>query len=167
MDAPLPLPPDPTTVPLPVHLPPAPRPLTGMTAALLDESAPGMLAYLLADQRPGDGVGVLDLLMVGLFSVLTGGVLPLTFAGIARARRRRLAHFLERGTPLVATITAIELEPAPFGTRMARVRYEYVAGARTHRDADTLRPVVADKWRAGDAIWILHADDGSVVLSAA
>ena len=93
---------------------------------------------------------------MGLFSVLTAGILPAVFFSIARARRRRLRRFLREGTPAMAEIFRIESEALPFDAKIARVSYQFEADGALHRDSDPVMPMFANRWQTGDRVQILY-----------
>lgn len=120
--------------------------------------------------HPADRWGVTDVLSLALFSVLTAGVLPLVFMGIARARRRRLRMFFRDGVAGTARIVDFRAEEVGFGVKHTRVRYEFEAAGRTQRGSDLMLPVIADRWREGESIEILYLperDHDSVIISGA
>ncbi len=149
-------------------LPPAPRAIEGRTAELLDRVAPSAWALMDTSAKPGDEVDVGDVLLLIFFSVLTAGVLPLVFLGMARSRRRRLKRFFEQGTPATAEIVNILEDRIPFDQRLARVSYQYQADGEVHRDVDQVLPAIADRWRPGDRVQVLYVagtDYDSVIVS--
>ena len=112
--------------------------------------------------KPEQATGIAqawDLLVFGFFSVLTVGILPMTFISMSRARRRRLKRFMAEGLPAAATITAIALENVGFDVKMARVHYEFGADGQVRRDADMTLRVIADRWRVGDRVEVLYLPD--------
>lgn len=146
----------------------APRALEGEAAALVDRVAYRMSDLLDTGSKRGDKPGFLDWAIIIVFSTLTVGTIPLIFYSIARARRRRVIRFVRDGTPGIAEVTAIELEPSAFGEKMARVNYQFEAGGSLHRDADRVVPNVAHRWLPGDSIQILYLpeeDYDSIIIS--
>lgn len=141
-------------------LPPAPRPLTGETKALFKRTVPSALQLMDGSNKTEKTPSIMGLFAVGFFSVLTAGMLPVIFVSVARARRRRLKRFCCHGTPGIAVIQDIVLEPLAFGERLARVAYEFQVDGTVVRDTDKVMPVVADRWRTGDLIDILYLPDG-------
>jgi len=149
-------------------LPPAPRPLEGPARERYRQLAHSMWQLTETTQHPDERWGVTDVLSVVFFSVLTAGILPIIFFSVARARRRRLRKFFEEGLPAVAEIMDFRLEDLAFEVKLTRVRYEFAADGRTHRGSDTVLPVFADRWRAGEHIEVLylpHRDYDSVIVS--
>lgn len=116
----------------------------------------------------GEGYGIVSIGVFGLLCVLTAGIMPAIFIGIARDRRRRLRRFFAEGTPAVAEITAMRDEPTAFGAKMTRVNYDFEADGEVRRDSDLSLPVVADRWKVGDRIEVLYLperDYDSVIVS--
>jgi hypothetical protein len=101
--------------------------------------------------KPRDEVGVGDVLKLALFAILTAGILPVAFFGMARIRRRRLRRFFREGLPAVGEVLNITVTHD-----QARVSYEFEADGATHRDSDQLLPAVAERWRPGDRVQILY-----------
>jgi hypothetical protein len=154
-----------------LDLGPAPRALTAGGPATERFRALAHSAWQLMDPdaRPEDGWGLGDVASLAFFSLITAGVLPLVFIGIARARRRRLRTFFEQGQPAVAhVLEPFGEEQLGFGVKLARVRYEFEADGAVRRGSDLVLPRVADRWRAGDGIEVLYlAERGydSVIVS--
>jgi serine/threonine protein kinase len=147
----------------------APRTLEGPAADLLDRVAPTAWELMDTSSKRADRVGVMDLLSLVFFSMVTAGILPLMFFSMARARRRRLRHFLREGTPAVAELLRIRMEPTAFAQELARVSYQFEADGQLHRDSDQVLPAIADRWQPGDRVQILylpHEECDSVIVSA-
>jgi hypothetical protein len=145
-----------------------PRAIEGAAAQLLDRIAPTAWELMDTTSKPTARVGLGDVMSLVLFSIVTAGVLPLMFFGMARARRRRLRHFLREGTPGVAEVLAIRMEPTAFAQQLARVSYQFEADGLRHRDTDQALPAIADRWQPGDRVQILylpHEDYDSVIVS--
>jgi serine/threonine protein kinase len=134
---------------------PVPRPKRD-TEKLLKEIAPSALQLMDGSTKPADRPGVLDWFVVGFFSVLTAGVLPMVFASMARARRRRLRKFLRDGLPTIGEILSIEIEKAAFDSTIARVGYQFQADGELYRDTDQMLPMIAGRWRPGDHVQVLY-----------
>ncbi|MDQ3996722.1 MAG: serine/threonine protein kinase [Gemmatimonadota bacterium] len=150
------------------RLGPAPRAMEGPTAELLDRVAPTAWELMDTAAKPTNRVGIGDVLSLVAFSIVTAGVLPLMFFSMARARRRRLRHFLREGTPAVAEVLGIRTEPTAFAQELARVSYQFEADGFLHRDTDQVLPAIADRWQPGDRVHILylpHEVYDSVVIS--
>jgi hypothetical protein len=150
------------------QLGPAPRTVDGPAAELLDRVAPTAWELMDTSAKRAAQVGIADVLSLVLFSIVTAGVLPLMFFGMARARRRRLRHFLREGRPGVAEVLSIRTEPTAFAQELARVSYQFEADGFIHRDADQVLPAIGDRWQTGDRVQILylpHADYDSVIVS--
>jgi hypothetical protein len=147
---------------------PAPRPIKGKTRELYDALAPSTLQLMDSAAKPGDEPGIVDVLALLFFSVITVGVLPFVFFTIAQARHRRLRRFLREGVPATAEIFRIELETIPFDEKLARVSYEFEVDGVRHRDSDQVMPMFANRWQAGDEVQILYIaalDYDSVIIS--
>jgi hypothetical protein len=54
-----------------------------------------------------------------------------------------------------------ELADLPFGEKISRVTYQFEADGEMRRDTDTVLPVIADRWQAGDRVAILYLPDRS------
>jgi serine/threonine protein kinase len=147
----------------------APRTIEGPAADLLDRVAPSAWELMDTSSKRADRVGMMDLLSLVFFSVVTAGILPLMFFSMARARRRRLRHFLREGSPAVAEVLRIRMEPTAFAQELARVSYQFEADGRLHRDSDQVLPAIADRWQPGDRVQVLylpHEHYDSVIVSA-
>ena len=142
-----------------VTLPPAPRAIVGPARELHDKLAWSGWQLMDSATKPENERGlsrIWDLALFGFFSVLTAGVLPITFFSMASTRRRRLKRFFVEGIPASATITDIDWEVVAFEVKMARVKYEFQADGQLRRDADLTLPVIANRWRVGDRIDVLY-----------
>jgi hypothetical protein len=151
-----------------VDLGPVPRPIKGRTRELYDALSPSTLQLMDSDSKPGDEPGVLDVLILLFFSVVTVGIMPIVFFSYANARQRRLRRFLREGVPATAEIFRIELESIAFDEKLARVSYEFEAEGVLHRDSDQVMPMFANRWQAGDQVQILYIaalDYDSVIIS--
>ncbi len=151
-----------------LSLPPVPRPFEGPTKELFRRVVPGAWRLMNASVKPGAGIDLWTILVVGFFSVITAGTLPMVFLSMANDWRRRLRPFFLHGLPAMAVVSDIELVDSAFGEKLARVRYEFEADGTLHRDADQVLPVSADRWRSGDKIQVLYLPDrgyDSVIIS--
>ena len=147
-----------------------PRDMRGAAGKLLDEVSPSVMQLMDGAAKRGDRPGVSDWAIVTLFSVLTAGILPITFYAVARARRRRLRRFIRDGVPGIAEITGIVTEKFAFDAAITKVSYEFTAEGEVYRDVDQIRPAIADRWRVGDAVQILYLPEfnyDSVIISTA
>jgi serine/threonine protein kinase len=142
----------------PVALPEGPRRLTGPTRDLYRKLAPSTWRFLNADQKPAQ-VDAGSVLLVGLFSVLTMGVLPLWFWSLAGSRRRRVRPFLERGVLVPGTVLGMESVDVGFQVKMARVRYQFQTEQGLIRSSDQVLPNIAERWQEGDSIEVLYLPD--------
>ena len=146
-----------------------PRPMDKRMNDILDRISPGALEYLDSRAKPGDEAGIMDWLGLAFFSVVTLGVLPIVFVGMARQRRRRLKRFLREGMPAAGHVISIAEEKVAFDERIAKVTYRFEADGAEHRDADHVLPAVANRWQPGDRIQVLYLpefDYDSVIVSA-
>lgn len=135
---------------------PAPRELTGATRARFRDVAYSMWQLMDPTTPPDERWGFTDVLGTVFFSVITAGILPMVFLGIASSRRRRLRRFFKHGTPALAEIVDFRPEDVGFEVKLTRVRYEFMADGQLQRGSDLTLPVIADRWRAGDRIEILY-----------
>jgi hypothetical protein len=153
---------------LALALGPAPRELTGEAAARWAALAHSPWQLMDPTERSAGRWDLFDVASLVFFSVLTAGVLPLVFIGVARARKRRLRTFFREGLPAVAAVLDFKQEEIAFGAKLTRVRYEFAAGGGTQRGSDLVLPWVADRWQAGDPVEVLYLperDYDSVIVS--
>jgi serine/threonine-protein kinase len=148
---------------------PAPRELVGPTRERFREVAYSMWQLMDPTTPPDERWGFTDVLGVMFFSLITAGILPMVFLGIASSRRRRLRRFFRNGTPAQAEIVDFRPEDVGFEVKLTRVRYEFTADGQVRRGSDLTLPVIADRWRAGDRIEILYMGKNydSVIASGA
>ena len=150
-----------------VDLPAGPRRMDGATRELYRKIAPGTWRLLNAEQKSA-GVDVGSVVLVGFFSVLTAGILPLWFWSLSGSRRRRVRPFVEAGVVTTATILDMNTEDVGFQVKLMRVRYQFTVGSETVRASDQVLPSVAERWVPGDAIEVLYlpgSDNDSVIAS--
>ncbi len=138
---------------------PAPRELSGATRTRFNEVAYSMWQLMDPTTPPDERWGFGDLLGVVFFSVVTAGILPMVFLGLASSRRRRLRRFFTLGTAALAEIIDFRPEDVGFEVKLTRVRYEFTADGQHWRGSDLTLPVIADRWRAGDRIDVLYLRD--------
>jgi hypothetical protein len=143
----------------PAMLEPGPRPLTGETRALMKRVVSTPLQLMNPQEKQSKGVDVTSLLLVGFFSVLTVGILPIWFLSIYFNRKRRAKRFFAEGLPAVAQIIDMVKRDIGFGEHLSRVRYEFEADGRKHRGSDDVLAITAERWEGGDAIQILYLPD--------
>ena len=149
-------------------LPPAPRELKGDTRSLMKQASPGALRLMSASSKLDDEWTIMGGVSLVFFSTITFGILPLIFGTMASQRRRRMKRFFKGGLPVIATVLKVELQETAFDEKLARVGYEFEADGHTHRDSDTVLPVIADRWQPGDQIPILYLperDYDSVIVA--
>jgi predicted Ser/Thr protein kinase len=139
-------------------LPPAPRPIEGKTKELMKWSTPGMMRLLYASEKATatEEWGVMDVMALVFFCVITAGILPMVYGSMASTRRRRMTRFFRDGTPAVAQVLKTELQGLPFDEKISRVSYQFEADGQVHRDSDTVLPAIADRWQPGDQLPILY-----------
>ena len=148
-------------------LAPAPRPMDAQLLALEKRLAPSWLEYLDSDRRPGDDSSALSWLTLGLFSLLTAGLLPAIFAGKAATRRRRVRRFLRHGVPCAAEVLHVEERRIDFGVLVVKVSYRFEADGETINDSDEVLSAAARRWQPGNRIQLLYLPDRceSVIVS--
>jgi serine/threonine protein kinase len=152
----------------PLDLGPPRREITGEVWDLLQQVSHSTWQLMSPKEKPGTTWGLTDVLLAGFFSVVTAGILPAVFFSMARSRRRRFEEFLRDGTTGVARVLDIALEDVAFDVKLTRVRYEFEADGRTHRDADQVLTSIADRWDRGTEIHILYIPErayDSVIIS--
>jgi serine/threonine protein kinase len=159
----------PSKAPLaPLNLGPVPRPLVGEAQALLERTSHSMWDLMSPKEKPGAKWGFTDILLTVGFSLITAGVLPAVFFGVARNRRRRLREFIVHGTPATARVLDMGPDEIAFEIKGTRVRYEFEADGRVFRDADSVLTSIAERWDRGSEIHILYIrerDYDSVIVS--
>ena len=136
-----------------MSLPAAPR---RADEGLLKQLAPGPLAMMSAGEDIDDGNLFFDWSALIFFSILTAGVLPVTYIAMSGSRKRRVKRFLENGVPAVARIEKIATHKAPFDVPMAKVWFVFDADGWSHRFSDIVMPERADRWREGDEVQVLY-----------
>jgi serine/threonine protein kinase len=149
-------------------LPPGPRDLSRATADRFHKVAYSTLQLIVGSARPG-ALNVGTALLIGVLSVFTAGILPLTFFGIARRRRKRLRRFFRDGVATTAVVSSMAKEEMAFDEKWLGVQYEFDVDGETHRGSDQVLPSTANLWREGDTIAILYLpgdDYDSVIVSA-
>jgi hypothetical protein len=137
----------------------APRVIDTQLKPLADRLSPGPLTMMYAGEDREDASSVFDWVSLAFFSVITVGVLPITYVAMAGSRHRRVLHFLKHGQPAVARIDKISTHKAPFDVPMAKVRFEFEADGRMRRAADVIMPERAERWRDGEDIQVLYDPD--------
>jgi serine/threonine protein kinase len=155
--------------PLPAALlEPGPRPLTGDTRALMKRVVSNPLRLMSPSEKPAKGIDVASLLLIGFFSVITAGILPMWFLSVYMSRKRRARRFFVEGLPATARILDMDKRDIGWGEKLARVRYEFEADGRLHRGSDETLPIIAERWERGDTIQILYLSDedyDSIIIS--
>ena len=61
---------------------------------MLKRLAPSVYEFMDTTAKPTDKAGIFDWLVLAGASVMTLGIYPAVFIGVARARRRRLRKFI-------------------------------------------------------------------------
>jgi serine/threonine protein kinase len=149
---------------------PVPRPITGETAILLKRLAHSPWQLMSPQEKPGTKWSLSDVFLVGLFSVLTAGILPAVFFSLYASRKKRFKKFLAHGMPATARILEMTPEDVAFDVKITRVRYEFTVDGRAYRDSDTVLPAISTRWDPGQEIQVLYmpdADYDSVIVSTA
>lgn len=150
-----------------VELSPVPRALTGQTAKLWKRVTCSPWQLMNSTAR-AESVGVVDALLLGVFSLVTIGILPAVFISYHVSRRKRYKPFMTHGLPATGYVLDMQEVKMGFEEKLSRVRYEFEADGRRHRGADQVLPVVAQLWDRGDTIEILYLPDrgyDSVIIS--
>jgi serine/threonine protein kinase len=137
----------------------APRKLAGDTRRLWRKAAYSSWDLLTTDTDPGVPPNLLDVLLLGVLSVVTVGIMPAIFVSRAMARRQRLKPFFVHGTPAVARVLDMAKEKIEFGAQLRRVRYAFEADGRRHLGSDRILPAVAERLEADSPIHILYLPD--------
>ncbi len=144
----------------PPDLPPAPRPLDGLTRAAYRRAAFSFWAVADTSAKPDDSGSLFDYLLFGFFCLITAGVYPALTLSVWSARRRRLRPFFRDGVPAVARLLGRgEDDSIGFGNKLARLRYEFEADGRLVRGSDQALPTVAERFEPGDPVPILYLPD--------
>jgi hypothetical protein len=155
--------------PLPAALLEAgPRPLTGETRALMKRVVSNPLRLMSPSEKPSKGIDVASFLLIGFFSVVTVGILPMWFISIYLTRKRRAKRYFAEGLPATARILDMDKRDIGWGEKLARVRYEFEADGRLHRGSDEVLPILAERWERGDTIQVLYLPDEdyeSIIIS--
>lgn len=154
--------------PLALSEPNVPRPIAGETKALLRKLSYSPWQLMSSDRNPDAKPGAVEIATIAFFSVITAGILPLVMWSYARARTRKLKQFLREGILGTARILDMENEKIGFEVSTTRVRYEFEADGRLHRDVDSVLPTIAARWDRDDTIHILYRPDhdyDSVIIS--
>jgi len=151
-----------------VELGPAPRALTGATRDLYKEVIYSPTILMTTSERGKGGAGVLDMLFLVFFSVITAGILPAIFYSMYLARKRRYKPFMIHGLPADARVLDMAHEKTAFDEKLTRVRYEFEVDGQRHRGSDQVLPAIAERWDPGDTIQVLYLPDSdydSVIIS--
>lgn len=152
-----------------VGLEPAPRRLVGPTMKLLDEVRYNTWDLFEPTKKRDTRFDIFGFLVVGFFSLITAGILPIVVMSAARARKRRLQPFFKDGLQAMAEVLdVVGEEDVGFGIKLKRIRYEFEVDGLRIRDTDTVLPVVAERWAPGDSIDVLYLPErnyDSVIIS--
>ncbi|MGH7468732.1 MAG: serine/threonine-protein kinase [Longimicrobiales bacterium] len=147
---------------------PAPRTFDPQMKELLRAVVYSPGRILASTEKGGAGASVADVFLLGLFSVLTAGVLPAVVWSMYRARKKIIKRFLLTGQLTAGRVLDMTEEKAPFEIKLTRVRYEFEADGQTHRDSDLVLPVIAMRWDRGTPVQVLYQPGGdydSVIIS--
>jgi serine/threonine protein kinase len=145
-----------------------PRAIEGDHAVLLQRLSRNMWQLMDPEEKHGGGWSVADVCLVTFFSVITAGILPAVFWSISRSRTRRYRTFITYGLPAEARVLEKLPKDVGFGAKLTKVRYEFEADGRLHRDSDLVMPRIADRWDPGSVVQVLYmpdADYESVIIS--
>lgn len=157
-----------SNLPAPPELGAVPRPLKGEAAVLLKRLSHSTWELMSPQEKPGAKWGIADVLLAGLFSTITVGILPAIFYSLARSRRTRIKKFIRYGLPATARVLDMSLEDVAFDVKMTRVRYEFELNGRTFRDSYQVLTSIANRWDRGSPIQILYDpedDYDSIIVS--
>jgi len=153
----------------PIALDPGPRVITGDLKKLYHRLAPGVLQTIDPDAaRRGGRWRLIDMLVVGFFSAVSFGVLPLIYGVTVANRRNRVRPFLESGQLREAVILGMEIETSSLGTKEMRVRYQFEVDGRVIRSSDLVSRNRAERWQVGEAVQVLYLperDDDSIIAA--
>ena len=156
------------TPPLPVELGPVPRRLTGDNARLLRAVSYSPWQLMNTQARGREAPGIVDLVILTFFSLVTAGILPAIFFSMYFSRRKRYKRFVRYGLPAVARVLDKQDEKIGFEEKLTRVRYEFEVDGRRRRGSDQVLPAIGEHWDPGDLIQILYLPDrdfDSVIIS--
>jgi hypothetical protein len=152
--------PSPAVARLLAELPPLPRPATPALRRLARKIAGSTRELMEPSAQPGaSGLDGASLGLLGFFSVITAGVLPLWFLSLSLSRRRRVMPFLLRGHPGTATVVEKGEVDIGFGEKLAKVRFEFEADGRLHVGSDQVMPWITDRWPPGQTVHVLYLPD--------
>ena len=155
-------------LPASLNLGPVPRAITGEAAELFEHLSHSTWELMSPNEKPGTSWGLMDVLLAGLWSLITAGVLPAVFYSMARARRRRIKDFIVMGLPATARVIDMTLEDIAFNVKITRVRYEFEIDGWLRRDSDQVLTAIANRWDRGTPIQILYIpsrDYDSIIVS--
>jgi hypothetical protein len=147
---------------------PAPRTFDAPMKELLRAVVYSPGRILASTEKRGASPSVADVFLLGLFSVLTAGVLPAVVWSMYRSRKKIIKRFLLTGQLTVGRVLDMADEKAPFDIKLTRVRYEFEADGQTHRDSDLVLPIIAMRWDRGTPIQVMYQAGGdydSVIIS--
>ena len=154
--------------PEPLQLGPVPRPLTGENARLLRAVSYSPWRLMNTQARGRGEFGVMDMVLLTYFSLITAGILPAIFFSYYFSRRKRYKRFIREGLPAVARVLDKQDEKIGFEEKLTRVRYEFEVDGRRRRGSDQVLPAIGEHWDPGDPIQILYLPDrdfDSVIIS--
>jgi len=158
----------PRETPAPIQLGPVPRRLAGDNARLLRAVSYTPWQLMNTQARGRGEFGVVDVVLLAFFSLITAGILPAIFFSLYFSRRRRYKRFVREGLPAVARVLDKQDEKIGFDEKLTRVRYEFEVDGRRRRGSDQVLPAIGEHWDRGDLIQILylaHRDFDSVIIS--
>jgi serine/threonine protein kinase len=151
-----------------IELPSGPRKVKGPIRDLWRKVAPNTWRLINATSRSNQIPDFASVVLIGIFSVLTAGVLPIWFWSLSAGKRRRARPFFERGMVAEATVLGMELEDVGFSEKMSRVRYQFEVDGRLVRSSDSILPGIAERWQPGDPVQVLYLPDDdydSIIIS--
>lgn len=154
--------------PASIQLGPVPRRLTGDNARLLRAVSYTPWQLMNTQARGHEGFGVVDVILLAFFSLITAGILPAIFFSYYFSRRRRYKRFVRAGLPAMARVLDKQDEKIGFDEKLTRVRYEFEVDGRRRRGSDQVLPAIGEHWDPGDLIQVLYLPDrdfDSVIIS--
>jgi hypothetical protein len=153
---------------VPIELGPVPRRLEGRVDEVYRKVRYSPWELMNTSIRGSNEYGVLDVLFLVFFSVITVGILPAVFWSIYSTRKRRVKSFMIHGLPAVGRVLDMSNEKTAFDEKLTKVRYEFEAEGHLRRGSDQVLPAIAERWERGDPIQVLYRperDFDSIIIT--